>query len=173
MWNHPSKSELMEVLEGTATPRARAHAEECPRCKALLEHAGEALGLAHGAQFPEPPPLYWEVFRRQVGGRLDRTVKPRSIGPLLAAAAVLVAVSVMPFRTKVQAPEATLPAWRPLPPAEEDSGLAVLQTLAPLSEELRPATDCPSVAECVAGLSDDETRLLAEDLRSELTKGKL
>jgi hypothetical protein len=116
-----------------------------------VESARLGLELARSAEVPEPPPLYWEVFRRQVGRRIgEEAPARRAIGfwlfPALATAtAVLIAFGLLrgPVGESSREPAAApLPAWSALPPADQDEGLEVLQALAaeggPLDAALPP-----------------------------------
>ena len=62
-----------------------------------------------------------------------------------------------------------MPAWSPLPAAEEDPGLPVLQALGP---GVAPAVECGGLADCLADLSDEESRDLVRTLRAG-AKGRL
>jgi hypothetical protein len=92
---------------------------------------------------------------------------------LAAAAAVIIAVWVPgtpPGVVPTLAP--VLPAWSALPPAESDEGLAVLAAIAPkASEALGSVADCRDWGNCLAELSDEESRALAEALRGQLARG--
>ena len=170
MPRHVADRELMDIVDGLGAPEARGHLAACGECQGRVEAARAGLRLAQAADVPEPPPLYWEAFRRQVERRI--TEEPRARWswrwtPALAAAAALVAlVSFLPSRRSPPAatPAPLLPAWSALPPAEEDGGLSVLQALASSPEDLAPVADCGGVADCVAGLSDEESRALAAAL---------
>jgi hypothetical protein len=64
----------------------------------------QTLRLVSNAEIPEPSPLYWEAFRRQVASRLDAAPQPfagrRFWIPGLAAA-VLVIASLVPWSRPV------------------------------------------------------------------------
>jgi len=174
-WGHLSEDILMDLLEGTADEGARQHMAACAECRARVEAAREGLGRSIEAEVPEPPPLYWEAFRRQIGRRLDGD---EAAGhrlrlrwwPAAAAAALVVGALLVPRTTPV-APTlagAPLPAWSPLPPADDDTGLGLLRALGPETADLGEAADCRDAADCVAGLSDEESQALAEALRAEI-----
>src|SRR5207245_5582943 len=119
MGTHVPEARLLEVLEGTGDAD-RAHVGACPQCQARLVEARSGLALARQAEMPEPSPLYWDSFRRQMGRRLEAEGKRRafwrriSLGPALAAAAVLVGlVTFFPLTARRPAPlrEPPLPAW--------------------------------------------------------------
>jgi hypothetical protein len=176
MPRHVADEMLMDVLDGAAPPEARAHLGECAQCRARVEEARGMLALAEQAEVPEPSPLYWETFRRQVDGRIAAGEPARwrfRMWTVLAAAAatlILGAVLVERGLPPAPAPEsaALLPAWSPLPSDEEDGGLRLLSALGPSPEDLRSASGCDAVADCIAGLSDEETGALADALQVEL-----
>jgi hypothetical protein len=176
MRSHLTEDMLEEALEGLGSGEARRHLAECGDCALRLEEARAGLALTADAEVPEPPPLYWEVFRRQVGLRISEEAPARrAIGfwlfPALAtAAAVLVFVSLTRSPGAVETPQPlpTLPAWSALPPAEEDEGLEVLQALAAEGGALDAALPARSVAGELADLSDEESAGLVDALHGEL-----
>ncbi len=178
MPKHLTDESLIDLLEERAGSETRRHASECRLCEARLQDAQRGLELAQRAEVPEPSPLYWEHFRRQVGRRLE-TAEPRRWpgfvwGPLLATAAAAVAVALwVPGTTneRGRAPAPLLPAWSALPPSESDEGLPVLAAVAPHAGELGVVADCRDLGSCLAELSDEESRALAEALRGQLAKG--
>ncbi len=182
MWTHASDQELMDVLDGEGAERTSAHVETCQRCRSRLDQARGGLLLARDADVPEPSPLYWESFRRQVGRRIEdephaARVPRWRLAPALAMAAIVVGIAALvPTKlgkgTAVATPEAVLPAWTALPAADEDGGLSVIGALAPPADDLSAVAGCQGV-ECLADLSDDETRALAQALRGELEGGRL
>jgi hypothetical protein len=180
MVSHVPEQRLLDVLEGRGAAD-RAHVDACPQCRTRLAEAQAGLALAVGAEVPEPSPLYWESLRRQVSRRVDEEGKRRpafwrriSLGPALAAAAVLAAiVTFLPVagRQPAPLPERPLPAWSALPPAEEDEGLDVLRAVAPTVADASVPGACGGVAECVIDLSDEESQVLADHLRREIGQG--
>lgn len=178
MSGHPSEESLLDLAEGLAGAEVRDHVATCPHCRARADHAREGMLVARDADVPEPSPLYWEAFRRQVGRKIvveEPVVWRWRLGPALAAAAVL-AVALTYHASPVMGPAGgtveSLPAWSALPPSAEDPGLAVLEALAP-SERLEPEAGCGGVAECVASLSEEESLALAEILRKEMDRRDL
>src|SRR5262245_49459163 len=101
MRNHLTGDMRVEAGEGLGAGAARVHVAECADCAARVDEARAGLALAQEADVPEPPPLYWEVFRRQVGRRISEEAPARrALGfwlfPALAtAAAVLIAFGVL------------------------------------------------------------------------------
>jgi hypothetical protein len=177
MGTHLTDEMLMEALEGLGSPEARRHLDDCPECSGRLAHAGAGLELTRDAEVPEPPPLYWEVFRRQVSRRISEEAPARrALGfwlfpALAAAAAVLIAFGLFRAPGVTNGREAavvTLPAWTALPPAEEDEGLEVLQAVAAEGGALDAALPAPSVDRALSDLSDEESQVLADALRREL-----
>jgi len=181
MAGHVPEHRLLDVLEGRGASD-RAHVEACAQCRARLAEAQAGLALAAGAEVPEPSPLYWESLRRQVSRRLDEESGRRpafwrriSLGPVLAAAAVLAGiVTFLPLagRPPAPLPPPQLPAWSALPPAEEDEGLEVLRAVAPAVADASVPAACAGVAECLVDLSDEESQVLADRLRREIGHGK-
>lgn len=178
MRSHLTDDMLMEALEGLGSPDARRHLAECGECSARLEEARVGLDLARDADVPEPPPLYWEVFRRQVGNRISEEAPARrTLGswlfPALATAAgIAIAFGLLraPDADSPRASDpATLPAWSALPPADEDEGLEVLQALAAAGNPLDAALPPHGVAVELSDLSDEESEVLADALQHEMS----
>lgn len=179
MLGHLSEEKLLDMVEGTADAAARRHVAECPACGGRVAEAGKGLITAEQADVPEPSPLYWEAFRQQVGRRIDsepigRSVRVRFL-PALAALAATVAVAIalnvrgpQPGAPPTPAPAQRLPAWTPLPASEDDIGLSVIEALAPSAGEVSALNACP-VEDCLASLSDEESRAVAESLRQQLS----
>ena len=172
---HLSEESTIDAVHGEAPPDVRRHLEACPECAARVAEAQGALALAVDAEVPEPPPLYWETFRTQVGRRVAeeprRSLVPWLVPVLATAAAVLIAVSFQRSGARVAplpSTAAVLPPWSALPPAEEDPGLAVLKAFERTDGTLETALPAESVANALADLSDDESADLAEALRREL-----
>ncbi|PYQ12613.1 MAG: hypothetical protein DMF80_16760 [Acidobacteria bacterium] len=181
MGAHVPDARLLEVLEG-AGDGDRGHVQACPQCQARLVEARSGLALARAAAVPEPSPLYWDSFPRQVARRLHAEGERRafwrrvSLGPALAAAVVLVGiVTFLPLTARQPAPlpERPLPAWSALPPAEDDPGLDVLRAVTPTVAEATPPAGCPRVDDCLVALSDEESQALADGLRRQLGGGKV
>lgn len=169
MRTHVSDETLADLLDGAAAdPATAAHLLSCDECRERLEGARIGLALARQADVPEPPPLFWEAFPRQVGRRLAGGQRPwrRVVWPALGALAAGLLFVALPDRP-TQAPSAgaaMLPAWSPLPGADDDPGLEVLQAVA---VDLDLEVECEGLEECVADLSDEEGGALAEMLRLE------
>jgi hypothetical protein len=176
MAKHLSEERLLDVVEGAADENARAHVAVCSACRRRVDEAALGFALAHEADVPEPTPLYWEAFRRQVGRRIlseDRTSWRWRLVPVLAAAAALV---VIVPSLKAPAPGSlvpVVPAWSALPPAEEDPGWIVLQGLAASDPELAPPREGRGVAELLGDLSEEESLALTDALRKRLKEGEL
>jgi hypothetical protein len=180
MWTHVSDAALMDVLEGAAGDRVRDHVAACERCRTRVADARTALDWTALAAVPEPIPSYWDVFRRRVAQALVEAPAARSRRPLWAAAALagaaMIAVLMIgpgPAPAPVPSPATavvSLPAWSALPPADEDPALPILEQVAPTVAAAMPAADCSDVSECVVGLTDDESRELADALRAQLAR---
>jgi hypothetical protein len=179
---HLSDEALMDALEDAGRGPAAEHLASCAGCAARLAEARAGLELTHAAStVPEPPGLYWESFPRQVARRIDAgaAVRPwgtwvaRGLATAVAAGAALVILARPPMHREPspagRLAAQTLPAWSPLPVAEEDPGLPVLQALGP---DVGPAIECGGLAECLADLSDQESRDLVRTLRAGV-KGSL
>lgn len=180
MLAHLSEETLMDVVDGTASPGAREHAASCESCRARVAEAAEAWGLAADSVVPEPSPLYWEAFRRQVGRRIEGERRPGAWRPAwllplaAAAAALLVALPVVRSPRAVPSPSplaVVLPAWSALPPTEEDDGLEVLRAVATADADLAAGFERAGVQEMLSDLSDEESRVLAERLKAEVDQG--
>jgi hypothetical protein len=176
MRTHLTDDMLAETLEGQGSSEARRHLTECPDCASRLDEARRGLEIARAAEVPEPPPLYWEVFRRQVGRRISEEAPARRsvafwLFPALATLAVLIAVGILrgPNGSRPGELPVTLPAWSALPPAEEDEGLEVLQALAARGGPLDAALPPQTVAAELSQLSEEESEVLADALRHEMT----
>jgi hypothetical protein len=181
MWTHLSDAALMDAVEGAAGERVQRHVAACARCRARVEEARSVLAWTTAAAVPEPIPSYWDVFRRRVAHALVEVPATRSRRPLWAAATVAGAVVIAAVLTVRPAPGPvrphanvlpTLPAWSPLPPADEDPSLPILELVAPAVAAATPAAECSDVSECVVGLTDEESGALADALRAQLARGR-
>jgi hypothetical protein len=175
MRSHLTDDMLAEALDGLGSAQARRHLADCPDCAGRLEEARLGLELAQASEVPEPPPLYWEVFRRQVGHRISEEGPARPafafwLFPALATLAVVIAIVLLrgPDAPRGAESAATLPAWSALPPADEDEGLEVLQALAAEGDPLDVTLPPQTVAGELSLLSDEESEVLADALRSEM-----
>lgn len=171
MWGHLSEERLLDVLEGNADAAACAHAEACPRCGERLESARGGLSLAREAgAIPEPSPLYWDAFGRQ----LDRLVLGGAGAwnwgwrPAFATAAALaVLIALVPGSpSREPAAPRTLPAWSALPPVAEDASFALLLGLEAGEDEVAAESLRHGVAGVVGELSDAEQKRFAEALQA-------
>jgi len=177
MTGHLSEEKLFEAVENGVAGEARAHLEACATCRALVDEAREGLGLAREAGVPEPSPLYWEAFRRQVSRRIVAEEGPRWrswLLPLAAAAAVIVfAVPFLRGRVSESGGGPLLPAWSALPPVDEDEGLAVLEGLGVAEGDLAAVREERGVDEALGDLSDEEQDALADLFRRRVQEGTL
>jgi hypothetical protein len=180
MTKHLAEDALWAAVEGTPTAEALHHLEGCGACRAAVEEARDGLALAESAsEVPEPSPLYWQTFRRQVGRRVAEESAPRDwsrffglrlLLPAAAAATLLLALSI--FRgDDVKAPEKPLPVWVALPPASDDEGLDVLRGVILVGNDLESPAPCRDVVECLGSLNEAESEELADLLRVELPEG--
>jgi hypothetical protein len=168
MRTHVSDETLVDLMDGAADEAAVEHLRSCGECRGRLAGARAGMALALQAEVPEPSPLYWQAFQRQVGRRLTETRRPwaRALWPALAAIAAGLAFLALPHagRQVAPTPAALLPAWSPLPAADEDPGMDVLQAVA---VHLEPEAECSRLEDCMADLSDEEGGALAEMMRRE------
>jgi hypothetical protein len=169
---HLKDETLAELLAGEGSTERRAHAASCRPCGARLAEAQEVLSALQRTDVPEPPPLYWEAFRRNVSRRIaEERLSPawrRWLVPLAALSATAVIAVVAP-RTILRAPDArltgtpstavadVLPAWTALPPAEEDEGMSVLEGLASSGSDLAELFEGRGLGSYIAGLTEEET----------------
>jgi hypothetical protein len=174
MSEHVRDDELMDAVEGAAAPTVRQHVQACAVCRERVEQAAAGLDLARAADVPEPSPLYWDAFRKQVGRRVGHSRRSGIAWLPALAAAAIAALAIGWLRP---APPSTvtpspLPAWSAsLPPVEEDAGLAQLGTLAVGTTDEWAAVGCRGLSDCLSGLSEEETRALADVLSQELEGG--
>lgn len=177
MSRHLSEERLLDAAESVVETADRAHLEECEKCRALRDEVRAGLLLAREADVPEPSPLYWEAFRRQVGRRIseDRSHGRSWLLPLAAAAAA--AAFLIPLRGGV-GPKGTsaahvLPAWSALPPAEEDDGLVLLAGSGVAESDLAALAESRDVEEMLGDLSDEEQAAVGKLLRERTQAGTL
>lgn len=181
LMRHLSDDTLFEALESRPDAGSRAHIESCASCRTRLDEANTGLLLAREADVPEPSPLYWEAFRRQVGRRIaaeDRRPGRAWLLPLAAAAAAvafLVPLIIIKERVVPEAAgnAAVLPAWSALPPADEDEGLAVLRGLGVAEADLAVVREGRGMDEALGDLSDEEQDSLTRLLRRGMQEGTL
>ena len=165
MRSHLEDDVLLDVIEGAASVEATRHAGECAECAGRMAEARAGLALADGAEAPDPSPLFWDAFRRRVASAIEAEPRPRRFGgffvpALLAAAAMIAVVTFLPIEPgPAVAPPALPAASSALPAVDESAGVDAAS-----AEDL----ECLDVAACVAGLTDEESRALAEALRAEL-----
>jgi hypothetical protein len=166
MRSHLEDDMLLDVIFGAASVEAARHAEECAECARRIADARAGLAMAADAEAPEPSPLFWNAFRRRVASAIEAEPRPRRFGGLfvpglLAAAAMVAVVTFLPHEpgAPVVSP-APLAASSALPAAEDATDAATAS-----ADEL---AECRDVAACVASLTDEESRALADALRAEL-----
>ncbi|PYQ22038.1 MAG: hypothetical protein DMF79_06820 [Acidobacteria bacterium] len=172
---HLTDDKLMEVMEDAADADARAHVESCAACASRVREARDGHALAREAGVPEPSPLYWEAFRRNLGQRIEDEGAAWgwrwALVPILATAAalaVLVPAVHRPLATS-PSPNPVLAAWSALPPADQDDGLEVLEGVALADADLPVVDGERNAVESLADLSDEEARDVGDALRSGLS----
>jgi hypothetical protein len=172
MGEHVRDDELMDAAERTASVAVRRHVDACAACRERVAEAAAGWEAARLADVPEPSPLYWESFRRQLGRRVGAERRWPLAGwtPALAAAAVLAVGIGLLARAPGRDLSATpLPAWTASLPADEEAGLARLSADAVDADEM--AVGCNGITTCLAGLTDEEAMALADALSQELEQG--
>jgi hypothetical protein len=168
MRSHLADDVLLDVIEGAASAEATRHAGECAECARRLADARAGLSMAAGAGAPEPPPLYWNAFRRRVATAIEADSRPRRrfggfFVPALLATAAMVAVATFLPR------EPGAPAVAPAPRAAS-SALPAPDDGADTTASAEDLVGCRDVAACVASLTDEESRAVAEALRAALAQ---
>jgi hypothetical protein len=173
---HLSEERLFDAAESVVEPDERAHLEECAECRALREEVRAGLVLAREADVPEPSPLYWEAFRRQVGRRIAEERRPGRKWLLPLAAAAAAAAFLLPLSSGVNSRRASgpvLPAWSALPPADEDDGLALLAGSGVGESDLAAVAETADVDELLGDLSDEEQAAVGKLLQQRARPGAL
>jgi len=176
MTGHVADENVVELALGAGSAGEREHIAACADCRRRVDEAREALELARRAEVPEPSPLYWPALRRGVSRRIAEDTHQRRrfamLLPLAAAAAAVVAVLLsggLPGRKAPAGPG--LAAWAALPAEDEDAGLQVLEGLA-LADGAFTDWEAQGLGAYVAGLSEDESKLVADGLRGETRGGE-
>ncbi|MGH2667744.1 MAG: anti-sigma factor family protein [bacterium] len=147
-----TRRRLGAYQDGELAPAARAkiaaHLERCPACDAELSALGR-LRAELAAVAPEPPEAVWAAFWPQVRTRLAAESFPASrprrvwesvlgsprltLGSALAAAALLVVVTLAPWRDAPMPPEgppvSALPSPTPSTPASPVRTHVVVQAV--------------------------------------------
>jgi hypothetical protein len=164
---HVADESVLDLAEGAGNGEDLAHLARCAACATRVAEARLALETARRAELPEPSPLYWEALRRSVGRRIAEEKHAASRVWLLLPAAVAAGLVAFLLMRPVPSPlpEPTLAAWSALPPAEDDAGLAVLEGLAVADDGLPAWDEDRGLGAFLAGLTDEETRALADRLR--------
>jgi hypothetical protein len=166
---HATEESVVELACGEGSAEDRAHASSCEACAGRVREAEQAMALLRRADVPEPAPLYWESLRSGVRRRIAEDKRRVSAWTLLvpvAAAAALVVVLWNGVGARPSAPQPSLPSWSPLPAAEADESLQVLEGLAAAGQDA-PDWDEPSgLQPYLASLTDEESRALADSLRT-------
>ena len=102
MTSHLSRSEFVDLAEGTLTPARAGHIEACAACREQVETLRSVLRDTSAVDVPDPSPLFWEHFSSRVREEVAAAPRPRRSGwdwlgirglaPLGAVVAVVVAV---------------------------------------------------------------------------------
>jgi predicted outer membrane lipoprotein len=167
---HLSDESVIELVSGEGAARDLGHAAECVACAQRVREARDALELLERAGIPEPPPVYWDALRSGVQHRIAEERRRFSLAvlglPLAAAAALVAALWISSIRRAPAVAVPALPAWSALPSADDDEGLRVLEGVALTNGTERAWDQSSGLAPYVAGLSDEESRALAEALHA-------
>jgi hypothetical protein len=186
MSNHLTEEQVWTSVEDHLKEPALSHLLACAACRERRRDAEEGLSLAgEGGSVPEPSPLYWAAFRRQVERRIGeepspsafaawrRFFAPGTLVPVGVAAVMVLLVVPLLRQGSAPAPASpALPVWEALPAARDDGSLDVLRGLALAGIDLDTAAGCQEVVECLAALSDEESLALAEVMRVRMPEGR-
>jgi len=176
MTAHVSDDTLYDLALGEGPAAERAHVAACEACARRVEEIRLALGLAQRAEVPEPPPFYWQTLRRGVSQRIaeegHKTRRFVVFAPLVAAAALVLALAAGPALFQKGRVEPGLAAWSALPLEEDDDGLRVLEGLALSSNGVAEWDPAEGLSAYLANLTEDESRALAERLREQERGGE-
>ncbi len=171
MFGHLKDEALLDAVEELAGEEAARHVRECAACRERVEEARAALRASAEAAVPEPPALFWESFRRQVGRRI--AAEPRRAVRWLPAFAALAAALLLAVGLSNRTPRPldvslapVLPAWSALPALEDDVGAQVIQALIASGDD-PPVAACRGL-ECLEGLTEEESSAVASALRVEM-----
>ena len=168
---HLSDDAVVDLALGEGADSGRAHAGACEDCALRVAEARSAVELAQGADVPEPSPLYWQALRSGVSRRIaedaGRTRRLAIWLPLAAAAALTTVLVTRPAQVEQGRVAPSLAAWSALPVEDEDDGLRVLEGVALSSDELGEWDRGEGLSVCLANLTDDESKLVAETLREQ------
>ncbi len=168
MNEHLREDALWEAMEAEPEGATAAHLAGCADCRRRLEEAKEALAWARDASVPEPSPLFWQGFRRNVSRRIEQRERWVMVGRI-AAVTALAATLLVAVRVNGPGPlpaEPALPAWSALPAVEDDTGLDLLRELEGWSSDL-PLVAASDVTSAVIELDDEQGALLADAVERE------
>jgi len=178
MSSHLQDEALLDAVEHAGSDEARGHLRACPECASRVADLRRTLEAVRDAGVPEPPPAYWNTLRREIARQVGEGESPRTwarVGlwaPGLALAAGVLGVVLVMAPATSRTPRPAVPAWSAVPENEE-AVMTALQGLEPSSEDLASVAGAGSIADEVAGLSDEERLELAQALRVEMKGGTL
>ena len=165
---HLSDESVIELATGEGRASDREHEATCEACALRVRESRETLALLQRADVPEPSPLYWQTLRSGVRERIAADRRRVAAWTLLLPLAAAAALAFVLWGGGAKPPAAaapSLPAWSPLPVAEEDEGLRVLEGLALTAGADADWDEPEGLAAYVADLSEEESQALAETLR--------
>jgi len=165
---HLSDESLIELATGEGRASDLEHEATCEACALRVRESRETLALLRRTDVPEPSPLYWEALRSGVRERIADDKRRVSAWTLLVPLAAAAALAFVLWGGGAKPPAGagpSLAAWSPLPVAEEDVGLRVLEGLALTADGDADWDEPEGLAAYVADLTDEDSRALAETLR--------
>jgi len=165
---HLSDESVIELATGEGRASDREHEAACAACALRVRESRETFALLQRADVPEPSPVYWETLRSGVRERIAGDKRRLSAWTLLLPLAAAAALAFVLWGGGAKPPAAaapSLPAWSPLPVAEEDEGLRVLEGLALTADADADWDEPEGLGDYVADLTDEDSRTLAETLR--------
>ena len=182
---HLSPEDVIDVLDGCAQDQVARHAESCRDCRVLVDDARHATGLAATDELPEPSPLFWTQFSKQVGEAVRRAPEPaRSWVGLfwgwralpvasVVVLAVLVGVTQWQGRHDPRLAGAELASAPPVGqvellalPADDEPWSLVSQVMADIAADETSAAAMPESI----GSADRALESLSESEKGELTR---
>lgn len=184
MNTHLSSQEFVNALDGALASAWQAHLDGCASCQTqVAELRALAEEAAHGADVPEPSPLFWDHFQSrvlaavQVQGRPDPQAWWKDWADaraLFALSAIILAVvaSVALYVSRPVTPvPATVAASLSLDGDEWEFVTSVMGTLEDddIHEVLAPSPHAVDAA--IEGLTSAERDRFMELLKAELTEG--
>ena len=97
MTAHLSDEQLAQLLDGNASPKARAHLKQCDACSGELSMLQAALAELpqQALRVAERDDMFWRTQRSVISERVARTPGPRAVLQWSLAFAALLLVAVL------------------------------------------------------------------------------